>query len=205
MPTIPRSIAFRAPLLATLALLGLAGCAPSTPPGAPATVPAPVPATTTATTPADVTAGWTPYSDAVDHFSLRYPPAWQHRSCPSGGHIGLFLAPTTAGVGVCNSGFVGQMSIVAVTGDERAAYQITGEPGVVSAPVTVGGVAGTRQSVTLSGAGLGPPAGTREVVYLFFTGGRTYRCAYDQTPTGATATDVLADFDLLVTHTLAFS
>jgi hypothetical protein len=43
------------------------------------------------------------------------------------------------------------------------------------------------------------------VAYLFYTGGMTYRISYSQAPTGATSTDVLADFELMATRTFRFS
>jgi hypothetical protein len=189
----------------------VAACArPGGPGVAPTSAVTSTPAPTTAaslaapTTPPDPTAGWTRYSDATDRFSLRYPPTWQRRTCPAGGHTGLFLAPSTAGLAICNSGFTGQMSVAAVSGDQRSAYALSGSD-LASTSLTVGGVSGTRQSATAVAADLGPPAGTRLVVYLFFTGGRTYRCAYSQEPSGPTSTNVLADFDLMVTGTLRFT
>src|SRR5437870_1320407 len=43
----------------------------------------------------DPTASWATYSDTTDQFSLRYPPAWQHRTCVVNGHATLYLAPTS--------------------------------------------------------------------------------------------------------------
>jgi len=168
-------------------------------------------ATTTAAAPTptpsrDATAAWTPYRDSTDGFSLRYPTNWAQRTCPAGGHTGLFLAPSSAALAVCNSDNVGQMAVTVIPGDQRAGFTLAGSTGLVSTPVTVGGVAGTRQSGTaVEPEALGPPAGTRQIMYVFFTGGRTYVCSYSQAPTGATATDVAADFDLMVTATLSFT
>jgi hypothetical protein len=186
-----------------------AACSPADePPGTPTTPPAAVETTTavptTTTPPADPTLGWTPYRDTVDHFSLRYPPGWQQRTCLGSPHTALFLGPSADALALCNSGFVGQMSVAAIPGDERATYHVTGT-GAASASITVDGVSGTRETATASATDLGPPAGTRLVAYLFYTGGMTYRCSYAQAPSGPTSTDVLADFDLMVTRTFRFS
>jgi hypothetical protein len=175
--------------------------APTSAAGTSAAAPSPSPTATR-----DATAAWTPYRDATDGFSLRYPATWVQRTCPAGGHTGLFLAPSSAALAVCNSGNVGQMSVTVIPGDQRAGFTLAGSTGLVSTPVTVGGVAGTRHSGTaVEPEALGPPAGTRQILYVFFTRGRTFVCSYSQAPTGATATDVAADFDLMVTTTLSFT
>jgi len=174
---------------------------PTTAAGTSAAAPTPTPTPTR-----DATAAWTPYRDATDGFSLRYPTTWVQRTCPAGGHTGLFLAPSSAALAVCNSDNVGQISVTVIPGDQRAGFTLTGSTGLASTPVTVGGVAGTRHSGTaVEPEALGPPAGTRQILYVFFTGGRTFVCSYSQAPTGATATDVAADFDLMVTATLSFA
>ena len=209
MRTAPVLSVVRAAAAVLLVASTLTACDGGTPAPAPTTAaaePATV-ATVAPTTPADPTASWTAYSDPVDHFSLRYPPAWQQRACPSDVHTGLFLAPSVDALAICNSGFVGQMSVVAVTGDEHNALQLSDLPDLVTAAVTVGGHAGTRQAGTAvaSDTGVGPVAGTRLVVYVFVNGGRTYRLAYAQAPSGPTSTNVLADFDLMVTRTLTLT
>jgi hypothetical protein len=188
-----------------LTLGTLTACSPpTTPPAGGETVPPATAVTTVATTPTDPTAAWTRYSDAVDHFSLRYPPTWQQRTCPGSDHTALFLAPTTDALAICNSGFVGQMSVAAVPGDQRSGYQVDGTD-AVSTLVTIDGVTGTHEWANATATDLGPPVGTHVVAYLFYTGGMTYRLSYAQAPTGATSTDVLADFELMATHTFRFS
>jgi hypothetical protein len=188
----------------------MAGC--TTAPAGPATTSAPAstsaPAATTAAAPTptrDATEAWTPYRDAANGFSLRYPTNWVQRTCPSAGPTALFLAPTSPALAICNSGNVGQMSVTAFPGDQRAAFALAGSTGLVSTPVTVAGATGARLSGTAAASDLGPPAGTRQIVYLFFTAGRTVVCSYSQAPTGPTATDVAAEFDLMVTTTLTFT
>jgi hypothetical protein len=99
-------------VLAAMAACDSGGSPPSTPP-TPAGRSTPSPTSP----PADPTVGWTPYHDASDHVSLRYPPAWQHRTCTVGTHTSLYLAPSPAALGVCASGFTGQMSVVILDGD----------------------------------------------------------------------------------------
>jgi len=121
------------------------------------------------------------YRDAVDHFALRYPPAWANRTCPAGGHTGLYLAPTSAGLGVCNSGFTGQMSVAAVAGDQRLAYGLSGSD-LITTAVTVGGVTGARQSALRPHRTLARRPAPARWSTCFFTGGLTYRCSYSQAP-----------------------
>jgi hypothetical protein len=196
----------RAALGAVLAiglLAAQAACSPPTPP--PATPDTPGGPATHATSPVDPTASWTAYHDASIHLSLRYPPAWQQRTCAGAAHTSLFLAPSAAALGVCGSDFGGQMSVVAFDGDQRAALHLTGSH-PISGTASAGGVDGTRESVTAdaSDSGLGPAAGTILVAYVFYTGGLTYRFGYTQAPSGATATDVQADFNTIVERTVTF-
>ena len=173
------------------------------PTASPKATPAPSPK---ATPTPDPTAGWTPYSDSTDQYSLRYPSAWLHRTCESGGHTSLFLAPTTATLGACNSDFGGQMMLAAASGDQRTAYTLVvadGYGSLTSADVTIGGVTGTRQSATVTAAAqIGPAVGTKVVRYVFYTAGRTYLASYSQVPT---APNTLADFDLMIKTTLKFT
>ena len=173
----------------------------------PAASSSPKPAASASASPSatpDVTAAWTHYSDPVDKFSLRYPNAWQHRTCLVDGHTTLYLAPTTATLGVCNSGFGGQMSVGAFSGDQRASFKwTTGYGSLTTSDVTVAGVAGIRQSATVTAsAGLGPEPGSKLAQYLFYTGGRTYIATYTQ---GPAYPDTLSDFDLMVGNTLVFA
>jgi hypothetical protein len=203
-------------LLVSVLLLGfslglLSGCdsgtTPTTTPSAASTTSTPSPTPATTTSPPDPTAGWTAYSDTTDRFSLRYPPSWVHRTCVVSGHTSLYLAPSTAALGVCSSGFVGQMYVIPFAGDQRSTLVLGSDfTGLVNTPVTVAGVAGQRESATVATSmGIGPVPGTKVVQFLFFTNGRTYLCRYNQAPSGPTSTNVQADFELMVTSTLAFT
>jgi hypothetical protein len=197
-----------------LGLLAIStACSPASPaPTTPATSPATSPASPTAavsatsTTPADPTAGWSPYHDATARLSLRYPPAWQQRTCTGGEFTSLYLGPTAADVAACNSDFTGQISAIVFSGDQRSSLHLTGS-GLTSTAVTVDGVGGSREQATAapSEAEIGPAAGSVLVVYAFYTAGQTYRFGYVQAPSGATSTNVLSDFDLMVTRTVQFS
>jgi hypothetical protein len=153
----------------------------------------------------DDVSAWTPYVDAADKFSLRYPPAWQQRTCKVGAHTTLYLAPTAAGLGVCNSDASGMMSIGAQDGDQRAALKWTATtyPDVTTANVSTASLTAIRQTATVSSsAALGPEPGSKLVQYLFYSSGRTYLASYTQKPADTSA---LADFDRLVTTTFTIT
>jgi hypothetical protein len=153
--------------------------------------------------PAAATADWTRYSDAADHFALRYPSAWQQRTCAVSGHTTLYLAPTTDTLGACNSGFAGQVYVAAVGGDQRSTYTWSttgGYDDVKSQTVTVAGFTATRQTANVpDSAAAGPVPGSKQVQYLLYAGGRTYIAVYSQAPS---APDTLADFDTMIKQTL---
>jgi hypothetical protein len=159
------------------------------------------------TPPPDPTAGWIAYSDSTDRYSLRYPAKWIQRTCVVDGHSNLYLAPAQAALGVCTSGYGGQMNVIPFMGDQRYSYELgTGYADIVTQTVTVNGVSGVRQAATVAPQyDVGPPAGTKVVQYLFFAHNRTYLIYYGQTPNGAASTNVLTEFDLMVTSTFAFS
>ena len=155
----------------------------------------------------DPTASWTAYASTAGHFTLKFPPAWKTKVCPDNPQT-LFLAPKTAALGACQSDFGGQMQVTSIGGDQRASYKYTvaSYDTVVTTTVTVSAVTGERQSaIAKGGEALGPPAGTKLVQYLFFTGGRTYLATYQQQPSGDVSEDVTSDFDLMIQNTLQFT
>jgi hypothetical protein len=175
----------------------------------PSPTPSAAPSRSASPTPTpDATASWTAYADTADKFSLRYPPTWQQRTCKVAGHTTLYLAPTADTLGVCNSGFGGQMSVGAQAGDQRSVYEWTAASGyasLVTTAVTVSGIAGIRQSATVSAtssSGPGPAVGSKIVQYIFSTNDRTYTFAYTQAPS---APDTLASFELMIKTTLTFT
>lgn len=123
----------------------------------------------------DATTSWTAYADTADDFSLRYPPAWEQLTCAVSGHTTLYLAPSTATLGSCNSGFEGQMYIGVAGGDQRAAYTWAASGGyssVASQSVMVGGVSALRQTATVpESAAAGPVPGSKMVHYVLYSAG----------------------------------
>jgi hypothetical protein len=72
-----------------------------------------------------------------------------------------------------------------------------------SAPITVDGAAGTRQTATVTANNPLPPAkGATEVVYTFMVASRTYVVYYTREPGEADLSSVV---DLLVEKTLRFT
>ncbi len=179
---------------------------------------APVTNTTTAVqkpapaTPAvDPTAKWTAYSDATGKFSLRYPTTWVTATSPELCSPGiLLLGPTKNTVGRCASEGFGQVHVMSNDGDSRNTNELgSGYVNVEKKDVTVANIVGKKESgvakgqVTPDSPGLGAlEDGTIVVNYIFFTNGKTYVAGYTQ---NVGDSDVLSDFNLLVTKTLTFS
>lgn len=149
------------------------------------------------------TPAWATYSDPADKFSLRYPSTWQQRVCTTDNHATLYLAPSTATLGVCNSDFGGQISVGARDGDQRAELKwSSGYADITATNITVAGASGIRQTATVSvGAEIGPEPGSKLVQYLVYKNNRTYTALYTQRPS---APDTLADFELMVKTTFTF-
>jgi type II secretory pathway pseudopilin PulG len=161
----------------------------------------------------DPTTGWTAYSNKDGDYSLKYPKTWITASHPELCNPELLLlGADSKSVGVCASEGFGLITVASEKGDTSSANDLTKScSDVTKEKVTAGGIEGTRQSVTVSAnqqgtqancASLGYDDGTKLVLYVFYTGGRTYTARYAQTPSYP---DVLSDFDLMVTKTLKFS
>jgi len=164
----------------------------------------------------DITADWTPFSSQEGKFSLRYPRAWVQPSnrdlcSPELFKRAIYLGPDAESVLKCASEYFGQMSVSSVEGDKRAEYNMdAGYKEVTKKEVVVSGVTGHRISGVTAAASPGgafsPIEGTIEVRYVFFTNGNTYVARYTQAPKGhSPSTNVMSDFDLMVTKTLKFS
>jgi hypothetical protein len=158
---------------------------------------------------ADPTANWTAYSSKSGEFSLKYPSSWvksnNNQYCDEHGF--LLLGPNTQSVGHCQSDDSGQIFVSSNEGNNVSSSEL--DPGTfpdaAKTDVTVNGVRGERMTGTNNGSGFGigvQPAGTKEVDYLFYANGRTYRAYYLQL---SSYPNVLSDFDLMVTKTLKFS
>ncbi len=161
----------------------------------------------TATVPADPTRSWTPYSSTAGQFSLRFNPNWKIKKCTDNPET-VFLAPTAAGLAVCNSGQTGQIQVFSMSGDHTADQQLSQAQGfgaITSQDVMVHGITGKKMRSSLINPGpAAAPAGTITVVYIFYTNGRTYVARYHQEPSGDRSTDAYNDFVQMV-KTLSFS
>lgn len=166
--------------------------------------------------PGDITSDWTPFSSAKGKFSLRYPKTWvqpvnRDLCSPELFERAIYLGPDAQSVLKCASEYFGQMSVSSYDGDKRGEYSLeSGYKEVTKKEVALNGVAGYRISGITSAApadaAFSPIEGTLEVRYVFFVNGTTYVARYTQAPTGHTpSSNVLNDFDLMVTKTLKFS
>jgi hypothetical protein len=158
---------------------------------------------------ADPTTNWTAYSSKAGEFSLKYPSSWvkSNNSQYCDEHGSLLLGPNTQAVGHCQSDNPGQIFVSSNEGNNVTSSEL--DPGTypdaAKTVVTVNGVRGERMTGTNNGSGFGlgvQPAGTKEVDYLFYANGRTYRAYYLQL---SSYPNVLSDFDLMITKTLKFS
>lgn len=167
--------------------------------------------------PADLTADWTPYTSDTGKFSLRYPKTWvqplnRDLCTPELFERALYLGPDAGSVLKCASEYFGQMAVFSVDGDKRGDYGLGADyKDITKREVTVNGVTGQRISgvavAPSPDAGFAPTEGTIEVHYVFYApNGTTYVARYTQAPKGhSPSTDVLSDFELMVTKTLKFS
>jgi hypothetical protein len=167
--------------------------------------------------PTDITKDWTPYSSEKGKFSLRYPKTWvqplnRDLCSPELFDRAVYLGPDAGSVLKCASEYFGQMSVSSVDGDKRAEYALgTGYKDITDKEVIINGVAGHRiagvAKAATPDAGFAPAEGTIEVRYVFYApAGVTYVAKYTQAPKGSSpSTDVLNDFDLMITKTLRFA
>ncbi len=165
--------------------------------------------------PTDITADWTPFSSVKGKFSLRYPKRWVQPNnrdlcSPELFDRAIYLGPDTGSVLKCVTEYFGQMSVLSADGDKRGDYDLgAGYKDITNKEVNLNGIVGHRISgvATASDAAFRPAEGTIEVHYVFYSpAGVTYVAKYIQTPKGQSpSTDVLNDFDIMVTKTLKFS
>lgn len=175
---------------------------------------APATTTTSTTKPAestpasatvDPTASWTAFSSKTGKFSMKYPSSWGKLTCDDDSVV--FLGSSANAVGKCYTDFGGQMFTSSSAGDQRSDYELASNnyDNIVKSDVTIDGVTGKKESGTFKApgeAGIGPADGTKAVQYIFYTSGRTYVAQYNQIDD---FTDVLNDFNLMVTKTLKFT
>jgi hypothetical protein len=160
----------------------------------------------------DPTKNWTAFSSTLGKFSLRYPNTWvqptQAVNCQ--GTLGdsiLFLSPEILPGTSCDS----QMYVDANAGNKVADETPTNDSGyanIMTVPVTVDSVTGTRSTATVAQGHPGHEyiPGSKIIQYVFFTNDMTYRLQYLQNPADSKGftQDVSRDFDLMATKTLSF-
>lgn len=161
------------------------------------------------TTQKDPTADWVAYSSKEEVYSLKYPKTWTTASNPEFCSPGLLLLGGNAkSVGKCPSEYFGQISVASSDGNSVDDQKLsTGYKDVTTTNVTVAGVSGIKMvgTVTNQDSPEGPGAlanGTKVTKYIFFSGGKTYTATY---VADDSYTNVLSDFDLMVTETLKFT
>ena len=167
---------------------------------------------------ADPTANWTAYKSADGQFSLKYPADWVQPTnkdlCGAGFFDrAVYLGPDTQSVLKCATEYFGQMGVVSAAGNQVDDYKRRISPvlykNVVLTPATASHVSGTRISalaINQSDSLGGFPDNTVVVEYVFYANGNTYVAKYAQVPAGNyPSSNVLADFDLMITKTLQFN
>lgn len=153
----------------------------------------------------DPTEGWVATSNQAGKYSFKHPSKWTTE--PAGApemctpELTL-LATSKENIAKCPGESFGQMAFDSVVGDKTSDYKLN----YPNTTVTVDGVTGVRYegevTSTSQSAGIGPEDGTKEVLYVFYDGTRTYRAMYYQYPD---AEDITEDFDVIVTKTLKFA
>ena len=122
-------------------------------------------------------------------FEVDVPEGWVSSNCPDSPNI-LFLAPTTALLGKCDSEYFGTVAISANEGDISHTEEYYSADDMYSSvsfsAVTVDGIVGYKVMYNVATEGeLGyPPVGTFEYIYNLYdsASGKTYRPSYRQLP-----------------------
>lgn len=150
----------------------------------------------------DETVEWTKYDAGL--YNLRYKPGWLVKTCSRDDpNQTVYLAPDSESQVICNSEKGAQMSFAVYDRDARTNEdQIDDYATAISiSAITLNDTAGKRISYTHIGNEF-VQAGTKDVSYEFYTDGKTYTAYYSESPD---YTDVLADFELMITNTWQFS
>ena len=152
------------------------------------------------------TDGWILLSSPTGSYSFRHPTNWNFSNCPGDS---FSAASAQLPDGGCHGEGSGSFEalVLSIAGDHRSApanheYLFVGTV-QSSSQLVVDGSTGTRFAALISqDPGMGPAAGTTQVLYVFYAGGRTYLLLYQHQPSLA---DRSATFDTLVSKTLRFS
>lgn len=137
--------------------------------------------------------------------SFRLPVAWTVLHCGNVSALAAYVSPTTDTQAQCNSDGGAPIVIVVQDGDIREGYDYSDTTiynDQKTETVTVAGREFTRASATFSHPiEFMPAAGSTIVSYIAFLDGVSYAASYVHAP--GDAADLTADFDKIVTITLA--
>lgn len=155
------------------------------------------------------TVGWKTYSSQVGQFSFKYPSEWLTAIDPDACEEGIvLLAPTQESLGICGSGFGGQVAVWSDNGNYMELHDLNdgGYKDVTATDITVAGVQGKKYTgVTIDQPDAevqsSEPIDTKAILYVFYTNEKTYVAAYGQAPDYK---DITEDFETMVTKTLTF-
>jgi hypothetical protein len=147
----------------------------------------------------DETSGWVSYTGSA--ISFKYPKAWTEKVCQTDT---VLMSSSDSYSGNCNSDSTAQMFVNVFDDSIGPAPALTAPDytGLQSQTVKIGSVSGMKQSGTFNPASeqfIGPPKGTKTVLYVFKKGGKTISLNYTQEPGWS---DVSTDFNTLVNKTL---
>jgi len=157
-------------------------------------------------TPATAAADLQLLSNSSGSFAFRHPADWHFINCENYAYAVWFGSADGVGCVGESSGYFA-MSVDSVEGDQRSApaqgnYIHVGTIDKVT-PVQVDGVDGTRTSAHIaSNPGMGPEAGTTQILYDVFNGTRTYLVLYQHRPSTSDESSV---FDDLMLRSFRFS
>ncbi|GIG92718.1 vWA domain-containing protein [Plantactinospora endophytica] len=168
---------------------------PESPDAAPVAIPTP-----------DPTADWTPYRNAQNGYSLRYPPNWLVEECETQVWLAHIRDLLPGCLGTDFFFYLVQIRVDAADQAYTGPYDEDTYDKIEIRDVTVDGVAGKRHSAIVAKE---PPVGTDSpgdmvVRYVLPANGRVYTIYYRNNPSSAGATKLLEEFDLLITKTLTF-
>jgi hypothetical protein len=144
-------------------------------------------------------------SNTTGSFAFRHPASWSFTNCENYGYAIGFSASEGVCPGESGGGF--DMLVMSVQGDQRSAPTQDKYVWIGSidhqADTQVDGVDGTRMSAHVDkDPGMGPEAGTTQIMYDVYNGTRTYLVLYQHRPN---QTDYSMAFDDVMQHSFRFS
>jgi len=130
----------------------------------------------------DETAGFKPYSNTNNGYSVKYPPTWQMRSCEDNP---VFFAPEKDLLGICNSGFGGLVGVSKSPTpgfkEVEDSYTASDYDNFKKETVSLGGKAAVRISGTSKIMNeIVDERGTKRIVYLVELGASFLSFSYSQ-------------------------